>query len=244
MPGAESKEGNFNPEPVRDWYTPAMQSGLWERLASPFSQDALEWRVLEVKKEGAAETQARVRPQLRFGQVVARLDEALTTSGWSNRYVGLGTDAIACELTVEGVTKAGVAALNAVSAVAVPTDARARDAFVYAAELFGLKPPADPSLVYWVDYDPEAGVPLFEPDLGAAAPETGVPTALSVSAPPPKPAGQQAIDRLVERLRGEGKGLAVAKLVTRYGGYGDAPEAAKELYSQLRALLLEDSALS
>ena len=60
---------------------------------------------------------------------------------------------------------------------------------------------------------------------------------------PPKPAGQQAIDRLVERLGGEGKGLEVAKLVTRYGGYGDDPEAAKELYSQLRALLLEDSAL-
>ena len=84
-----------------------MQSGLWERLASPFSQDALEWRVLEVTRGRRASDQARVRPQLRFEQVVARLDKALSPSGWSNRYVGLGADSLACELTLEGVTKVG-----------------------------------------------------------------------------------------------------------------------------------------
>ncbi len=226
-----------------------MQSGIWERLALPFARDALEWRVLEVKKGEGAPDQARVRPQLRFEQVVARLDGALTPSGWSNRYVGLGADLLACELTLEGVTKSGVAAQ---SALAAGLGAQARDALVYAAELFGLQPPADPALVYWVDYDPEAEVPLFEPDLAAVA-GTPAPTdpakipaaPASASEPPaPKPAGQQAIDRLVERLRGEGKGLAVAKLVTRYGGYGDDPEAAKELYSKLRELLLEDATLS
>ena len=231
-----------------------MQSGTWERLALPFGQDALEWRVLEVKTGDDATDQARVRPQLRFERVVARLDETLTPAGWSNRYVGLGMNALACELTLEGVTKSGVVALNGAGSTVLFTVC-VQDALVYAAELFGLKPPADPHLVYWVDYDPEAGVPLFEPDLAAAhvenAAETFAETGLGSSVSPsrgqppadeppaPKPAGQQAIDRLVERLRGEGKGLEVAKLVTTYGGYGDDPEAAKELYSQLRALLLK-----
>lgn len=230
-----------------------MQSEVWERLSLPFAQDALEWRVLEVRAadDAAEPVQARVRPQLRFEQVVARLDEAVTSGGWSNRYVALGTDVFACELTLDDVTKSGVAGSAALNpAQATPTDTRARDALVYAAELFGLKPPADPNLVYWVDYDPEAGAPLFEPEASATSSEVDSPEALEpetvappVSAPPaPKPAGQQAIDRLVERLRGEDKGLEVAKLVTRYGGYGDDPEAAKELYSKLRELLLEDSA--
>ena len=224
-----------------------MQSGIWERLASPFSTDALEWRVLEVDKgETASAAQARVRPQLRFVQVVARLDETLTPSGWSNRYVTLGVDTLACELTIEGVTKSSVAPLGA-PAISRVTAAHAQDAFVYAAELFGLKPPADLTTTYWVDYDPEADVPLFEPDPNAALISEATPeiAASQVSEPSiQKSAGQQAIDRLVERLGGEGKGLEVAKLVTRYGGYGDDPGAAKELYSQLRALLLEDSAPS
>ena len=243
-PHKSRKEGNFNLKAVRDCYTRLMQSGIWERLSLPFSRDALEWRVLEVKEghSGHELGQARLRPQLRFEKVVARLDEAVTPSGWSNRYAALGTDALSCELTVQGVTKSSVAALNG----RVPADIHARDAFVYTAELFGLKPPADSATVYWVDYDPEAGTPLFEPDLSnpptpETAPEATTPPASEPQAQ--KPAGQQAIDRLVERLRGEGRGLEVAKLVTRYGGYGDDTEAARELYSKLRALLLENSAL-
>jgi hypothetical protein len=47
----------------------------------------------------------------------------------------------------------------------------------------------------------------------------------------------QLIDRLLARLRDEGQGLAAARLVVRYGGYGKDPEAARELYGELRALL-------
>ncbi len=53
-----------------------------------------------------------------------------------------------------------------------------------------------------------------------------------------KPTGQQMIDRLVERLKGEGQGLAAARLLVKYGGYGKDPEAARELYAHLRELLL------
>jgi hypothetical protein len=54
---------------------------------------------------------------------------------------------------------------------------------------------------------------------------------------PVKPEGQQAIDRLVERLRAEGNGLETARLLVRYGGYGSDPQAARELYGKLRELL-------
>ena len=57
--------------------------------------------------------------------------------------------------------------------------------------------------------------------------------------PPAKSAGQQAIDKLVDRLKADGKGLGAAKLLNAYGGYGSDPVAARELYAKLRALLLE-----
>jgi len=57
-----------------------------------------------------------------------------------------------------------------------------------------------------------------------------------------KPDGHQVIDRLVERLREEGLGADAARLVTSYGGYGGDPEASRELYAKLRALLVQRSA--
>ena len=213
---------------------------VWESLTQPFSADAVTWRVLEVTAAdtpgGAA--RARVRPQLSYEAVLERLNEVVKPSGWSNRYVALGDDALSCELSVEGVTKTEVALLRDLS-----SDEVAHDAFVYAAELFGMVPPVDTEAVYWVDYDPEAKTILHEP---AAEVEAAPPPTPSVITPPstPKPAGQQAIDRLVERLKGEGRGLEVAKLINTYGGYGQDKDAARELYSKLRALLqtLEDSA--
>jgi hypothetical protein len=53
-----------------------------------------------------------------------------------------------------------------------------------------------------------------------------------------KPAGQQMIDRLIERLKAQGQGLAAARILVRHGGYGKDPQAARELYAELRQLLL------
>lgn len=52
-----------------------------------------------------------------------------------------------------------------------------------------------------------------------------------------KSEGQQAIDRLVERLRGEGHGVEVAKIISSFGGYGTTPEERRALYGELRSLL-------
>ena len=50
------------------------------------------------------------------------------------------------------------------------------------------------------------------------------------------------IDRLVDRLKDEGQGLAAARLLVRYGGYGKDPDTARELYAQLRVLLRGEAA--
>ena len=57
-----------------------------------------------------------------------------------------------------------------------------------------------------------------------------------------KPEGQQMIDRLIERLKAQGQGLAAARILVRHGGYGKDPQAARELYAELRQLLLGGAA--
>ena len=79
---------------------------------------------------------------------------------------------------------------------------------------------------------------------GVASGAGAVPTAGEkprAVAPVEKPTGQQMIDRLVDRLKDEGQGLAAARLLVRYGGYGKDPDTARELYAQLRALLRGES---
>lgn len=56
---------------------------------------------------------------------------------------------------------------------------------------------------------------------------------------PERSQGAKAIDRLVERLSEEGLGREAARLVVAHHGYGRDPDEGRELYSKLRALLLE-----
>jgi hypothetical protein len=74
------------------------------------------------------------------------------------------------------------------------------------------------------------GAPASDPPAVAEKPVPEKPAA-------EKPTGQQMIDRLVDRLKDEGQGLAAARLLVRYGGYGKDPDTARELYAHLRALL-------
>ncbi len=239
-----------------------MGQDAWTSLAQPFPASALEWRVIRLDDDGL---RAQARPQLRVDAVLRRLDETVGVAAWSNTLLSLGSPAdvlaLACTLTVEGVSKSAAASLGP----SMSASALADDALVYAAERFHMLPPADLNLSYWVDYDKENQTMLYEPSAPSAeASEEGAPepvaapfsaaeetpgtetpsttsnTAASsqpASKPTTKPAGQQAIDRLVERLGAEGKGLEVAKLINAYGGYGTDPNAARELYARLRELL-------
>jgi hypothetical protein len=234
----------------------------WKHLAAGFAAAELDWRITDISAEGS---EAQVRPQLRYEAVLQRLDETLGLTGWSSRYSALG-DAVACELTIGTVYKSALA-----ESTHVNKSTASKDAFVYAAELFGMVPPVNRNETYLVDYDAEAKAVLFEPDVSAMldgsslgqgeqgqgeqgqseqgqpervwGPTSSAPSASVQAATdtPVKSAGQQAIDKLVERLEQEGKGKDVAKLIIKYGGYGQDPEAARELYSKLRTLLVAES---
>jgi hypothetical protein len=207
-----------------------VQEPLWSQLRIAFPQDALEWRIVELS---ADLDQARVRPQLIATAVKARLDSVLGFEGWSQHFAPLEGKAVICEIKIRDISKAAVASFKYSWQDAVST---AYDAFVYAAEAFGIEPSLDKNTPYWVDYDPENQTILFEPEL--IVPLSQEPPVLA-PAKLDKPEGQQAIDRLVDRLRHEGMGLDAAKLLVSYGGYGENPEAARELYSKLRALLVQ-----
>ena len=234
----------------------------WDALAAPFAASDLLWRVVKLSPDRLS---AQVRPQLRASSVTARLDAVLGVDGWSQEFTALGERGLVCTLRVADAAKAAVVPYTAEAEL---TDTAA-DAFAAAAALFGLRPNTLLDELPWVDYDPEQRQPLYEPDLAAAdgytngytdsytapanadsptgsAPPTP-PTAASAEAQtatqaepiPAKSAGQQAIDKLVDRLKADGKGLGAAKLLNTYGGYGTDPAAARELYAKLRALLLE-----
>ncbi len=190
----------------------------WSRLAAPFPDGSHTWRVLEISSDGR---RARLRPQLSYQAVCDRLDQEVGVGRWSNAFRPVGTGAIACELTVEGVTKSAVAA----SLFDGDAQCLSEDSLVRAAELFGMRVGIEAG-GEWVDYDAEEGRPLYEP----------APASDSV-AEPAKTEGQKAIDRLVDRLRDLGRSEEAARLLVEYGGYGHDPDASRELYGKLRALL-------
>ena len=214
-----------------------MQDLDWSQLQKAFSPNDLEWRIVDLSDD---RTRANVRPQLRFEAVVQRLDEVLGKTAWSNTYAKLEENLISCALNLNGVTKTGLAKRTAF----VESDVTARDALVQAAEMFGMSSQLEETNS-WVDYDAEAGTILYEPEALESTDEAPPkPTALITPPQADKPEGQQVIDKLVERLKLDGKGLETAKLLVTYGGYGDNPEAARELYSKLRQLLKSEGAPS
>ncbi|MEM6430664.1 MAG: hypothetical protein AAF708_15600 [Deinococcota bacterium] len=219
-------------------------------ISQAFDPEQLVWRVVELSDD---EQLARVRPQLDMLAVRTRLNTVLTPVGWSYRFDPVN-GAMSCTLSLSELSRAALVSLN--SPVPLDTNTRAHDAFVYAAEGFGMLPRADVSAQYWVEFDAEQRSILYEPEL---LPESALPKLaklsgtsiadelvidskpLTESKPVVKSEGQQAIDKVMERLKAQGQGLEAAKLAITYNGYGDNPDMAREFYGKLRDLLLAES---
>lgn len=202
-------------------------SDIWQKLSANFPTEAIEWRIVEVSEDNS---QAQVRAQLYYQAVVDRLNQ-IGESNWSNRFIPISDNAIVAEIEINNTVKSQVSSL--VNPI-LDSTIIARDAFVQAAEAFGIKL----SLVqeeYWVDYDPVTKTILFEPEAEIKTLESSKPVKNSKSN---KSETKEVIDRLVERLGREGLGLDAAKLLTEHGGYGEDSDSAKLLYGKLRALLL------
>ena len=213
----------------------------WDALAAPFTPTDLTWRVVRLAPDKLS---AQVRPQLRVAALTARLDAVVGREGWSHTFAPLGERGLACTLSLGGAHKSAAVAYTVHTGVVEA----AEDALAAAAVFFGLQPSVSLTELPWVDYDAEQEQILYEPDLSAAVPvgearveDAELPAPEPPPPPAPKPAGQQAIDKLVDRLKAEGKGLQAAKLLNTYGGYGGDPSAARELYARLRELLLTPS---
>lgn len=207
-----------------------MSRSDWDRLAAPFPAEAITWRVLEVAPDGRS---ARVRASLTATAIAARLDEVVGPDGWRFRFQEL-LEAVACELSIGNGVRSAVASRLPLEA---PEDT-AQASLALAAEFFGMRPPFDTSLPYWVDYDPDEGIsPMAEAAYSPAVGERSRGDTAGVAPIEGKPQGQQVIDRLVERLKDEGLGLEAARLLVEYGGYGSDPQTARELYGRLRELL-------
>ena len=237
-----------------------MSEAVWPRLAAPFGGEAVAWVPVELAEAG---DEVRVIAVVAADALRERFDRTVGIGGWGVAYAPLDAGAIACHVTVAAVTKGAVAA----AALAGGPVATSEAAFARAAELFGLHAPLPSGAAAWVPCDPATLQPLHLPEVdlasgahrssrgavvGVAVPQepseakaAGASTASEVGeapatvAEPPaeKPTGQQMIDRLVDRLKDEGQGLAAARLLVRYGGYGKDPDTARELYAHLRVLL-------
>ncbi len=137
----------------------------------PLAPEALRWFVAELDAAG----RARLEPYAARASLIQRLDEACGLLGWSFTLAPLGATALVGNLTLMGATRADV--VNAGPLLA--EEHAAEVTLARCAALFGLSLPYvahDPS--YWVEYDPEAHEPLYEPDpVSAAAPPLEFPSA-------------------------------------------------------------------
>lgn len=254
-----------------------MPPDFWALLAEPFSRSSCTWRVVEVADDLQT---ARLARTLTRGAVVARLDSAVGQGNWSYQLLPLGDRTLVCNLSVHGVARAGTASVaRGLSEFEVTSLADA--ALAAAAAQFGMS--AGSGAFAWVEFDAEAGEPLYLPgddqDLDVAAlpevadlastlgevPGVSAPVASSSAAAAgaaavspagtaattaatvqlhteteldSKPAGHEVIERLLDRLREEGLGKEAARLVVTHGGYGRSQAEARELYRNLRALLV------
>ncbi len=247
-----------------------MNSSPWDALAAPFAPTDLTWRVVKLSPDRLS---AQVRPQLPLAAVTARLDSVLGVDGWSHAFAALGERGLCCTLTVGAAHKAAVVAyseLQGLGAAAEDALIAAAGFFGlqatvlleelpwvdYDAEQGDILYAPDLSAAQDVTQPVGRGAPQEAVAAETQVPETQAPEMPVVaeapvfpevpSLPPsatPKSAGQQAIDKLVDRLKAEGRGLQAARLLNTYGGYGSDPQAARELYAKLRELLLGGSAV-
>lgn len=225
----------------------------------------MHWRVVEIAPDGRS---ARLAPYLDLETLARLLDATFGAAGWANRFLPSGDLAFVGELEIEGVVKAsvvqGVPAAGGPEAWAAAALTKA--AALHGLEL--PVDPSSEAWVDWDDaageprWWPDHEAVATPTGSGPAArgdtprpeqradprtdlhadphPEQREPEGAEPStAGPIKSEGQQAIDKLMDRLRDAGKGLDAAKLVTEHQGYGTDPDQARALYARLRQLLLD-----
>lgn len=206
---------------------------VWRKLAEPFPPGEVQWRIEALSRD---KKRALVVPYVDARTVLDRLDRVVGPEEWQDAYEVLADVErtvqdergerrerlveVKCRLTILGVTKEDVGEGDSLKAAFSDALKRAAVKFGVGRYLYRLEK-------QWVDYDAEKG--RFTPP---HLPEAEEPPAETEE----KPEAYRLIDQLVERLKEKGLGREVAKIITKYGGYGKTPEETRRLYGELRAL--------
>lgn len=250
------------------WYPPRVSDAPWTRLAAAFRVSDVAWTVVAVEEPGdAAIVTPRLRSEAlraRLDEVCGLEGWSLAFQPFAAGAVGctLSIAQVRKSAVVDAVPLGAAATADSAFADAAalfglvpPLAAQARRvAFDPEARVPLHDPPLDGLEATEVGSRAEArdAAETGAERGGAASPE-GAPPAVAadtlgaadlqvegVLARGLAPEALRMIDRLVERLKQEGHGLAAARLLNRYGGYGKDAAAARELYGELRSLLVRE----
>lgn len=243
-----------------------MSETPWTRLQAPFPRSAVTWDPVDVGESGDEArvsprlTGAAIRERLDGvlgaagwsqtlapieGGVVCTLRIGDVTKSAVVDLGGVGTasaERSADRALARAAHDLGMRApFGAGTSVWVPFDGESGVALLDEIDLDALGPDAPTPDAPGLESEaasPAPRAPEAATHAAAAVPEQ-VPDVLAESAASRgvTSEGQQMIDRLLERLKDEGQGLAAARLLVRHGGYGNDPTSARELYSELRDLL-------
>lgn len=135
-----------------------MPPDFWALLAEPFLRSSCTWRVVEVADDLQT---ARLARTLAGSAVSARLDRSVGQDNWSYQLLPMGERTLVCNLSVSGVSRAGTATVaRGLSDFDAAT--LADEALAAAAERFGMT--AGSEAIAWVEFDAEAGEPLYLPE--------------------------------------------------------------------------------
>lgn len=132
----------------------------FDELVKPFTISEIQWQVVGLSRDGR---RAFLKPTVTTHSVIDRLDHAIGSNHWSERYTALPTGQISCRLTIMGIDK------EAVSSRGEHFSESRAEALRAAATKFGIGRGLERVAPVWVDWDEETELPLETPVLPAWA---------------------------------------------------------------------------
>ena len=132
----------------------------FDELVKPFAMFEIEWQVVGLSRD---QRRAFLKPTVTTRSVIDRLDHAIGSNHWSERYTALPSGQISCRLTVLGIDK------EAVSARSEHVSESRAESLRAAATKFGIGRSLERVAPVWVDWDEDTELPLETPVLPAWA---------------------------------------------------------------------------
>ena len=132
----------------------------FDELVKPFTLPEIDWQVVGLSRDGR---RAFLKPTVTTRSVIDRLDHAIGSSHWSERYTALPSGQISCRLTVMGIDK------EAVSSRSEHVSESRAEALRAAGAKFGIGRSLERVAPVWVDWDEDRELPLETPVLPAWA---------------------------------------------------------------------------